>query len=88
MHVLPVTVERLSDSGACSVTIEGLVEHEVGERGLLAPALLVARPALTGFVPLYLSDCQHYLVRVNPIGASPQAVVERRVDARRSFGTS
>jgi hypothetical protein len=23
----------------------------VGERGLFAPALLVARPALTGFVP-------------------------------------
>ena len=25
---------------------------KVGERGLFAPALLVARPALTGFVPL------------------------------------
>jgi hypothetical protein len=32
-----------------------------GERGLFAPALLVARPALTGFIPL-LSECRHYLV--------------------------
>jgi hypothetical protein len=30
---------------------------KMGERGLFAPALLVARPALTGFVPLYPSDC-------------------------------
>ena len=40
----------------------------MGERGLLAPALLVARPALTGFVPQLLpsSDCRWVPVLVNP----------------------
>lgn len=36
------------------------VPPRVGERGLFAPALLVARPALTGFVPQLLPspDCR------------------------------
>ena len=40
----------------------------VGERGLFAPALLVARPALTGFVPQLLPspDCRWQSVSVNP----------------------
>jgi hypothetical protein len=48
----PALVRNLTRSRSTRKMAVLGMSPEVGERGLFAPALLVARPALTGFVPL------------------------------------